>query len=277
MHRVILLAIFSLAGQAQTTPSWKWVDRFSSNEQRGLTNWIKHAESGITSLFGPLPYNYRVYFHRMENGNGPAPWAHTNKGLGRAVHFHVNTYHSWKTFEEDWTAPHELSHLMFPYLGENSIWFAERIASYLQYQIMYANKTITWQQGTSKLQERFNRARMYRDYDDMSIVELSKIVRDTDAYVRLYWGGAAYFINVDKRLYEEKKLRLNDVIREYLRCCNHQKSANADSMMRTFNRLAETKVFTEVYKETVSRRGFPFTQKALAWLKDNPPNIQADR
>lgn len=277
MHRIILLSIIFLANQLAAAPNWEWEDNFSLSEQNGLINWIVHAENGITSLFGPLPYRYHVYFHRMHKGQGPCPWARTSKSSGRAVHFHVNTSHSWNEFKKDWTAPHELSHLMFPYLGENSMWFAEGIASYLQYQIMYANKTITWTQGTSKLQERFNRARMYKEYDNMSIVQLSKIVRETGAYVRLYWGGAAYFLNVDKKLYEEKNLRLNDVIREYLRCCNHQKNANADSMMLKFNRLAETEIFTDVYKETVSAQGFPDTQIALAWLKKNPPAARVDK
>ena len=274
MKPIVLLSIIIFAAPLHANPTWNWQDKFSANEQQGLINWIEHAASGITALFGPLPYNYQVHLHRMQSGNGPCPWANTNKASGRTVHFHVNTTHSWETFKKDWTAPHELSHLMFPYLGKDGIWFAEGIASYLQYQIMYANHTISWSQGTAKLQERFARARNDRQYDDISIVELSDIVHDVGAYVRLYWGGAAYFLNVDHQLYLEKNLRLNDIIKKYLECCNREQFANTSTMMDTFNRLADTKIFTKIYHETVSKQGFPNTQSAMNWLEKHPPEFQ---
>ena len=36
----------------------------------------------------------------------------------------------------DWTAPHEMSHLAIPYIGEKEVWFAEGFASFMQYQVM---------------------------------------------------------------------------------------------------------------------------------------------
>ncbi len=284
MNRVLLLPIIFFIYQVQANPIWKWDDSFSPDEQNGLINWVVHAERGLTSLFGLLPYNYQVHFHRMDKGHGPCPWAHTEKHSIRAVHFYVNTSYSWETFIQDWTAPHELSHLLFPYLGENSMWFAEGIASYLQYQVMYANDTMTWEQVISKLQERFSRAGMYDHFDDVSIVELSNVVKNTNDYkkfekntsyyVRTYWGGTSYFLNVDKKLFEEKNLRLNDIISKYMECCNHEKNSNAQNMMETFDLLSETKIFTDVYKETVMKLGFPDSRNALQWLKKNPPNTQ---
>jgi hypothetical protein len=143
----ILLLLFAFAASLSTEakPHWCYEDRFSGSEKENLQEWIQHAEEGLTALVGPLPYTYRVHFHRMNRGKGPTPWANTDKRRGRAVHFHVNTAYSWRTFQKDWTASHELSHLMFPYLGTRGKWFAEGLASYLQYQIMYANNTITWQ------------------------------------------------------------------------------------------------------------------------------------
>ena len=270
---LIFFFISLYTGASWAAPSWHWEDRFSNAEQQGLINWVTHAEDGMRNLYGPLPFNYRAYFHRSNSGSGPSPWAHTDKSYGKAVHFHVNTANSWNKFMRDWTAPHELSHLMFPYLGENSIWFAEGLASYLQYQIMYANNTISWKKGTDKLEERFNRARKYRNYDQISIVELSKIVRQTGAYVRLYWGGAAYFMNADYRLAKEKNMRLSTVIRKYLDCCIQQRYMNSKSMIKTFDKLSNSTIFSEVYEETVKKDGFPKTQKALIWLKKNPPEL----
>ena len=271
MLRVLSLIILFLCTQLQATPRWVWEDNFSRNEKQQLTRWITRTEDGMTALFGSLPYSYRVHFHRMTEGREPVPWAHTDKTNGRSVHFHVNTAFSWKSFNKDWTAPHELSHLMFPYLGKDNAWFSEGIASYLQYQIMYANNTVTWQQATNKFQERFTNANRYKSYDDISIVELSRIMHETGAFVRLYWGGAAYFLNVDRKLHDQKQLRLNDIITQYLNCCVFQRHHSAQAMIKKFDQLSDSTVFTDTYHETVMQNGFPDTKKPLAWLKQHPP------
>ena len=273
MSRFLLfLLIFSIS-TTQADIYWHWQDRFSTSQKQDLQQWIVNTNQGVEKIFGPLPYSFNVYFHRLTSSNEPVPWAHTTKGGGKSVHFYVDMRHAMPRFKKDWTASHELAHLLFPYLGQNSAWFAEGIASYLQYQIMYANKVISWDQGVNKFEERFNRARSYNNYDNISIVELSKILRQTGAYVRLYWGGASYFLHVDKQLKEAKNMRLNDVIRDYLDCCMHRRIRNAQSMMQTFNEISNSQIFTDNYSQTVLRKGFPSTQKATLWLRQNPPNL----
>ena len=274
MLRLLPLILFLSSVNSYADPRWVWEDKFSRLEKQQLTDWITHTEQGIIKLFGSLPYSYRVHFHRMAQGREPVPWAHTDKHNGRAVHFHVNTAYSWDAFNKDWTAPHELSHLMFPYLGRENMWFSEGIASYLQYQIMFANNIVTWKKATNKLQERFGAAAKNKHYDDMSIVQLTKIVFETGAFVRLYWGGAAYFLNVDKKLHNQKQLRLNDVIKKYLECCVFQRHHSAQAMMEKFNALSDSTIFTDTYSETVMQDGFPPTKNALNWLRSHPPALQ---
>jgi hypothetical protein len=258
------------ADQAAATKRWHWQDHFSQIEQNELINWIQQADQGVRSLFGPLPYSYNVYFHRQE-GKEPVPWAHTKKGATKSVHFYVNMNYSQQQFIKDWTASHELAHLLFPYIGNNSSWFSEGIASYLQYQIMFASNVISWEQGVNRLEERYQKARSYKSYDGISIVDLSKIFKKSGAYVRLYWGGAAYFNYVDKLLFEEKDMRLNDVIRLYLACCSSRRISGANNMAELFDQLAKTALFTEAITHTVDKRGFPETKSLITWLRDHPP------
>jgi len=267
------LATSSWADATSFGPTWNWEDTFTPQQQNKLITWIKQSEQGLISLFGPLPFSYNVYFHHAESCDIPVPIAHTNKSKNLEVHFRVDIDHTRETFNNDWTASHELAHLMFPYLGNNNRWFSEGLASYLQYKIMYANETMSWFQVTKKLEEHFENSKDSTQHDDVSIVELSKTLRSVDNYLRLYWGGAAYFLIADKRLFEEKGMRLNDVIREYLKCCTHEKNATAISMTQTFDRISSTNIFTEVYKETVFQTGFPNTHEALTWLTDHSPEI----
>ena len=269
-----LLITFTASFNIEASVQWRWEDRFSSRDKAMLQDWILHAETGLSRLFGPLPYTYRVHYHRITQGSGPTPWAHTDKRYGRSVHFYVNTAHSLQDFNSDWTASHELSHLMFPYVGSSDRWFSEGLASYLQYQIMYASSTISWNQAIDNLQERFLAASKKSGHRTASIVELSNMSSRAVSSVRLYLGGAAYFLMVDRALSEEKKLRFAELIATYLQCCVYQKSHSARDMMELFNRISGSDIFTRVYEQTVMRSGFPDTANGLAWLRENPPQIQ---
>ena len=274
-RQFICIACLVLAHSATATPSWRWHDDFSSREKQKLTEWILHAEQGMSRLFGPLPYRYSVHFHRMKKGRGPTPWANTDKRRGRAVHFYVNTAYAWSAFEKDWTASHELSHLMFPYIGTSGRWFAEGLASYLQYQIMYASGTVKWKQVINRYAERFNAARRQDTFGSMAITSISNLPSLKDVNVRLYWGGATYFLLVDRALKEQKNIRLHDVISAYLECCMFRKYSSAEEMIKVFDSISESEIFTEYYLGSVSQRGFPGTRESLGWLESNPPALKA--
>lgn len=267
---LLLLPLISLlATTALAIPRWHFEDRFSRAEQQRLKAWVSEAEAGLEALLGPLPWDYRVYFHRSERGGEPVPWANTWKSRGRAVYFHVDMDYDQDDFLADWTAPHELTHLIFPYLGEDSRWFAEGIASYLQYPIMHANGVLTWPQAVQRYENRFRRAAGQLGGLNQSIVDLSRNPRG--AYVRLYWGGAAYFLEADRRLQKQRGRRLTDVIRQYMDCCYSAWGEDADSMIRHFDRITDSRIFSETYADTVARSGFPDTRAGLDWLREHPP------
>ena len=100
LRTLFLLVVFTASLNTEAKPHWRWEDRFSGSEKAALQDWVLHAEKGLTTLVGPLPYAYRVHFHRMTRGKGPTPWANTDKRRGRAVHYHVNTAYAWRTFKK---------------------------------------------------------------------------------------------------------------------------------------------------------------------------------
>lgn len=272
MRLLLLIATSLFAGLVCAGVQWQWEDGFSSDEKDGLIEWIEHSDQGMSALFGPLPYDYTVHFLRRR-GEEPVPWAETRKGSGRRAYFHVDTRYPWEAFKRDWTAPHELSHLMFPYLGSGSRWFSEGIASYLQYHIMYAGGVMSWQQVVDKYAERFNAASADRDHGQTSIVEQSRGSRH-GGYVRLYWGGAAFFLSADQRLFEEKGIRLTDVIGKYMTCCFRNWGVDDDDMIETFDRISDSRIFSQTYARTVAGPGFPDTRAAMVWLQDHPPSLR---
>ncbi len=270
------LLLFSACALA-SNPRWHWEARFSEHDRQQLQDWVLDAQGGLERMFGKLPYQYDVHFHRRPSSREPVPWANTRKGYGRrAVNFHVDVSHDWEDFYADWTAPHELSHLMFPYLGQSGSWFAEGIASYLQYQAMYAAGNLSWDRAIARYRDRFSAAARQRRAGDTPIAELPAKVRRTGSYVRMYWGGAAFFLHADHRLAQQHGIRLHDVIREYIDCCFYWRD-NAMDMIRKFDRISDSNVFSELYDEKMMERGFPRTSQALAWLAENPPKLDGKR
>jgi hypothetical protein len=54
------------------------------------------------------------------------------RGQGNALELLVDPTRPAAEFADDWTAVHELSHLMHPYLGDRGTWLAEGLATYYQ-------------------------------------------------------------------------------------------------------------------------------------------------
>ncbi len=65
-------------------------------------------------------------------GNEPTPWAYVVRGGSPAAHFFVNQRRPIREFFDDWTAVHELSHLLLPYVNSDDIWLSEGVATYYQ-------------------------------------------------------------------------------------------------------------------------------------------------
>ncbi len=270
---ILSITIFAASSTAHARPLWHWEDSFSAEEKTQLKTWIEQASDGLEALLGPLQFDYRVYFHRSQNANEPVPWANTMKWVTRDVHFHVDMDYEMQEFKEDWTAPHEITHLVFPYLGDSGRWFAEGIASYFQYQVMYANNTISWDEAIRRYNDRFQKARA-QGPQDLSITELSDVVSQTRSYVRMYWGGASYFMHVDQQLQEQQGLRLHDIISTYMNCCYEDGMGSAKQMIATLDTISNSTIFTDSYRATVMKKTFPKTNKLLVWLANNPPRLK---
>lgn len=270
MHTLLTAITLGVSAPGFPNPDLIWRDRFSVDEKQALHAWIAEAHLGLERLIGGVPLRYTAQLHRSENGSEPVPWAETNKRRGRTVHFHVNPAYPLDAFRRDWTASHEIVHLLFPYLGDRGRWFAEGIASYLQYPVMVAAGVLDHESHLERLRERLARAESMRHLDARSIESLSRR-RASGANLRVYWGGAAYFLITDQRLHAETGRRLIDVVREYVHCCTHHWGQGPEEMIRSFDRLGGTRVFSDTADDTVRRPGFPDTREALDWLAEQPP------
>lgn len=230
-------------------------DHFSADERARLSAWIQETSAALESLVGPFPMPVSIHFHRRDNAAEPVPWAHTRRSRVQGVHFHVDTRFEPDAFREDWTAPHELSHLVLPYLGRPHAWFAEGFASYLQYRVMQAMGVLTPAEAQARLQRNIDSAARNYDYPDQPFASAAPRLHEEHRYPVMYWGGAAYFLQVDAAL-ADRGTNLLAVLEQYMACCRRNRDS-LEGLLQALDRLSDSTLFSRCLDRFRSRPGFP--------------------
>ena len=252
-----LLALFSgsALNAAQAELVWHWEDQFSAAEKRKLKAWVEETVAAVEEFVTPFPFDIHINFHRTSSSR-PVPWANTIRSRRQGVNFHVNPRFSAEDLRKDWTAYHEVSHLLLPYLGRRHSWFAEGFASFMQYQVMHSAGVLSEQQMAWRYQERIGRAERRYDMRDMPFVEAAPMLRAKRQYPTMYWGGAVYFLRVDQAL-KEKGTSIPDVVREFVACCRTNRERELDRLTAELDRLAGSDAFTKELMYVRTQPGFP--------------------
>ncbi len=264
-----LLALATFASQAHMQAAFE--DRFAAREQARLVNWAQRVLGGVESLTAPLPFDVRVDFHRASSAREPVPWAHTRRGTRQGVSFHVNPAFDDTEFQADWTAPHEFSHLLIPYLGRRHAWFAEGFASYMQYQVMQHMGVLDAQEVVALYRQHMARAERRFDLDHLRFVDAAPRLRAAGRYPTMYWGGAVLFLRWDARLRAEHDTTLADVLAGYLACCR-MTSRGVDGLIAALDEESGSDIFSDEFSRYSSARGFPQWQTAAAVLATHGPH-----
>lgn len=277
MRKPSLLLLALVIGLSLNVPSanalrWQWQDRFNNTEKEKLKTWISTTRDSVEALLGPLPRDLNVYLYRHRPAREPTPWAHTSKGYPRGVHFYVDPRFTLQDYLDDWTGPHELIHMYFPYIGEENRWFAEGFASYLQYQAMYQMGILDWPQALRRYEERWQRGSSYRRFENRNLAEAQQDMIDAGQYPRVYWGGAVYFLQVDRELQERHSTRLTTVVADYAACCL-RRFGSMERLVQDLDRRSGTNVFSRTLAEFRKDTGFPDYRQHQAWLAASPPRL----
>ncbi len=197
---------------------WYWEDNFDREEKMKVESWLKSVTSAVESTLGTYPFD--LHFHIYDRGDSrePVPWANTIRHAGQGVNFHIDPTHSLESFLEDWTAPHEISHLSLPFLGTENAWFAEGYASFLQYQVMQNMGIYSAEEVKTRYRDKLAMARPYFD-GDQDMVSIARSLRKGHRYSQMYWGSASFFIQLDQKLQDGYGIRLTELISDYQDCC----------------------------------------------------------
>lgn len=229
-----------------------------------LQRWLAETAEATLAAFGrfPLP-EARVRVEQItSNDPSPVPWGQTVRRDGVAVHLYVREDASLEELRNDWTAVHELAHLFHPYLGDDGRWLAEGLASYYQNVLRARVGLLDESQAWQALDAGFGRGR--REASGNRLDELSRRHRGT---MRVYWAGAAYWLEADLALRREQGRDLDAVLSQYARCCLRGTGrVEPEAFAAQLDRIGGGDVFQRLYRRYAASREFPPLDAAYAAL-----------
>lgn len=228
-----------------------------------LRGWLAETAAATLSAYGRLPLTDATVRVRQTNrrSNSPVPWGQTVRRGSVAVLLYVRADAGIEELRADWTAVHELSHLFHPYLGEDGRWLAEGLASYYQNVLRARSGLLDEAEAWRRLDGGFGRGR-----DETSGLRLDELSRSHRGRMRVYWAGAAYWLEMDLAL-RRSGSSLDAVLERYSDCCLQGSGEVApQDFVAQLDRIAGGERFATLYRRYVGARAFPPLEATYAAL-----------
>lgn len=230
-----------------------------------LQRWIADTAAAPLTVFGRFPLrSAQVRVKQVdENDDSPVPWGQTLRSDGVvSVLLFVREDATLDELRGDWTAVHELSHLFHPYLGSSGRWMAEGLASYYQNVLRARAGLLEPDEAWRRLEGGFQRGRRAR-----SGMRLDQLRVRGDQTMRLYWAGAAYWLEADLALRAHGG-SLDAALAEYSRCCLGDGTAlvEPEAFAAALDRIAKQDAFVPLYRRYAASETFPSLDAAYRQL-----------
>jgi hypothetical protein len=227
-------------------------------DEQQIVGWLQGAANAVARLYGRFPVpSLQVVVVPGARGAGPVPSAYVLRGGGPGAHFFINQRRPIEEFLADWSAVHELSHLLLPYVHSEDAWLSEGLASYYQNVLRARSGIITTQQAWQNMHTAFQRAR--REAGAITLADATERMYRTGDFMRVYWAGAAIMLLADERLRVASggTQSLDGILERFQRDQSTEIGWHANDLLRQFDRIAGGSIFSQLYEEQIKSEAFP--------------------
>ena len=233
-----------------------------SKKAAEIVAWLQSASSNVSLAYGRFPSTSpRIVViptkGRSWGGDSAVSFGRLTRYGEDKIELYINADRPIEDFYGDWTATHEFSHLMLPYLGSRHRWISEGFASYYQNVLMSRAGRYTPRQAWQKLHAGLERGRLSRP--DLTLNEAAEAgVRQ--ARMKIYWSGAAIALLADLELRERSGGResLDVALDRLQQCClRSQRTWSGPELFAQLDALVDGAVFMPLYKRYANSSGFP--------------------
>jgi len=230
-----------------------------------IVAWIRDTARNVSLAYGrfPNPGAHVVVFPVGSNGrqsDSPVPFGRVVRDGGESIELFIDESRPIEDFYDDWTATHEFSHLMLPFLRPSHRWISEGFAQYYQNVLLARAGRYDVGHAWQKLYEGFERGRKSRP--ELSPNEASR--RGVGAAtMKIYWSGAILALMADVELRERSGGResLDVVLDRLQRCCLPAAERwTGTQLLAKLDSLVDEPVFMPLYRRYADEPGFPDIQ-----------------
>ena len=236
-----------------------------------ILSWIRAAATDVTLAYGRFP-NPSPQVIVLPIGAGrwgsdrAVPFGRVVRDGGEVVELFVNQDKTAADFMGDWTATHEFSHLMLPYVGSESRWISEGFAQYYQNVLMARSGAYPEDVAWEKIHAGFGRGRDSRP--ELSPNDAaSRSIRG--ARMKVYWTGAAIALLADVELRRRSggAESLDLVLDRLQSCClPSERVWTGRELFAVMDSLIDQPLFMPLYDRHANTIGFPDTSEVLKQL-----------
>jgi len=244
--------------------------RYPANPDTMLA-WLEAAATDVSLAYGRFPNPSPLVVvipvsPESRRRSSAVPFGRVIRDGGEAIELFVEAGRPLGDYLGDWTATHEFSHLMLPYLERNARWISEGFAQY--YQNVLLARSGTYDRATAWQKIRAGLARGEASRPELSPNEAAARRRH-GARMKIYWSGAALALlaDVELRRRSEGAETLDDVLEALQACCLPSRRAwGGRELLERLDALLDEPVFMPLYEAHADTPGFPDTREIFADL-----------
>ena len=229
-------------------------------ERQKILDWLTASARDVAGVGGRFPNPHlQVIVQPIGSGSSRSavPFGYVIRDGGETVRFFVDPERPLEDFLSDWTATHEFSHLLLPYVRSREKWVSEGFASYYQNVLLARRGTYSPTEAWSRLHRSFLRASEISNPPRLDRIDQRPF---WEVRMLIYWSGAAMALQADTLLRERSNgsESLDTVLGRRGACCLPSGRVwRARELFEKLDRLADEPVFVELYEKLASKRGMP--------------------
>lgn len=230
--------------------------------------WLAASARPVAAISGRFPVEevfVRLETDRRSNAIG---FGRIKRRGTPTITFTVHPDASVDELLDDWRGYHEMAHLLIPFPGNRDIWFAEGLASYFQYFLMARAGRLSTEAAWRELAGGFLRGVNDRSGRGQSLRSLAPRMWRQNAFKRVYWTGAAYFLRVDTRLRTESdgRLSVDRALASFQECCRRDAingQWSAERLIEQLGQAGRADIWREEYERMIDTPAVPIFRPAL--------------
>lgn len=242
-------------------------DKGDTNE---LVDWIRSAAGNVALAYGrfpnPSPSVLVLPVGDSRRSDAAVRFGRVIRDGGEAVELFVNRNVPMDEFYDDWTATHEFSHLMLPYVASRHRWISEGFAQYYQNILMARAGQYSELRAWQKIVDGLERGRLSSPRLSPNQAAAGDRRGST---MKVYWSGAAIALlaDVELRRRSNGERSLDSVLKQLAECCLPAGDAwSGTRLFETLDSFLDEPLFIPLYRKHADAAGFPDTRQLLQRL-----------